>query len=45
MLQEEKDKIINAAWGGDVQTLHDFASSGVDVTGIIDDWVSMYVCV
>ena len=35
-LQEEKDQILKAAEGGDINTIQSLLSSGVDVTGVVD---------
>ena len=43
LLQEEKRKLWDAANDGDNNTIELFAMSGVDVTGIIDDEVSMCI--
>jgi len=45
LLQEEKEKIIKAADDGNVHTLEELTSSGVDVTGILHDRVSMCVAI
>ena len=45
ILQEEKGVIRGAASNGDVHTLQQLTSSGVDVTGIVDDKVSMCVAI
>ena len=42
LLQEEKDKILQASIEGDIDTLQKLISNGVDVTGIIND-VSMCI--
>ena len=39
-MQEEKDQIRGAAQRGEIQTLQELTSIGVDVTGIVDDGVS-----
>ena len=39
------DKIAVAAYDGNVHTLQELTSSSVDVTGIIDDDVSMCVTI
>ena len=41
----EKSKIYIAADTGDVHTIQQLASSGVDVTGIVNDRVSMCVAI
>ena len=39
------DKIKDAADGDELQTLQELSSSSVDVTGIVDDEVSMCVTI
>jgi len=44
-MQEDKKKIETAARNGDVATLQDLYSNGVDVTGVVSDQVSKtYTC-
>ena len=45
LFQGEKDKIIQAAENDNVHTLQELTSSGVDVTGIVYDAVSMSVAI
>ena len=44
LLQKEKSKIWNAAYTGDLHIIQELASSGVEVTGIVDV-VSMCVAI
>ena len=44
LLQKEKSKILNATFNGDLHIIQQLASSGVEVTGIVDS-VSMCVAI